>query len=88
MTLCKMLIAGVTALLTLVGAPIVAGLLGLCGGAYASAVTYTLNIPPVGDLTVAGTITTDGNTGPLTTTDIVSFNFTETSTFDPLHRPF
>jgi len=59
------------------------GFLCICGDAYASAITYTLNIPTVGDLTVAGTITTDGNTGPLTVSDIVSFSFSETSSSIP-----
>jgi PEP-CTERM motif len=55
------------------------GLLSVCGGAQASDITYTLNIPTVGDLTVAGTITTDGNMGPLTAADFVAFDFSEDS---------
>jgi hypothetical protein len=59
--------------------------MGLCvaTGAYAGNITYTLDIPTVGDLTVAGTITSDGNTGPLTVADIVSFDFSETSSSIP-----
>jgi hypothetical protein len=37
---------------------------------------------------VAGTITTDGNMGPLTVTDIVSFDFSETSTSIPYSALF
>jgi hypothetical protein len=44
---------------------IAVGFLCVCGDAYASTITYTLNIPAAGDLTVVGTITTDGNMGPL-----------------------
>jgi hypothetical protein len=58
---------------------IAVGFLCVCGDAYASTITYTLNIPAAGDLTVVGTITTDGNMGPLIGDDIVSFSFSETS---------
>jgi hypothetical protein len=64
------------------------GLLYVCGSSYASSITYTLDIPKVGDLTVAGTITTDGNMGPLTVADITSFDFSEDSPSIPYTASF
>src|SRR5262245_24227352 len=37
---------------------------------------YTLSLPPAGDLTLTGTITTDGNLGTLTRSDILDWDLT------------
>lgn len=61
---------------------------GASGGSYASDVSYNLTIPIQGDLTIAGTITTDGNLGALIAADIVSYDFSETSTSIPYTAQF
>jgi hypothetical protein len=37
---------------------------------------YTVSLPPTGDLTLTGTITTDGNLGALTRADILDWDLT------------
>jgi hypothetical protein len=44
----------------------------------AADVTYTFDLPTIGDASVTGTITTDGNLGVLANSDVVSWNITET----------
>jgi hypothetical protein len=39
-------------------------------------IIYTINLPPTGDLTLTGTITTDGNLGTLTRADILDWDLT------------
>ena len=39
-----------------------------------SAIIYTVDLPPAGDVTVRGTITTDGNLGTLTVADLLDFD--------------
>lgn len=46
--------------------------------ANAANVTYTFDLPTIGDASVSGTVTTDGKLGVLTISDIVSWNITET----------
>jgi hypothetical protein len=72
----------------LIRAALALGFVGALGSSYAQDISYLLNIPPQGDLTVAGTITTDGTIGPLTLADIVSYNFSETSTSIPYTAQF
>lgn len=72
----------------LIRVAIALGFVGALGSSYAQDITYLMDIPVQGDLTVAGTITTDGTIGPLTTADIVSYNFSETSTSIPYTAQF
>ena len=37
---------------------------------------YTVSLPPTGDLTLTGTITTDGNLGIITRADILDWDLT------------
>ena len=46
------------------------------GSAIAGAITYTVDLPPTGDLTLKGTITTDGNLGTITRADILAWDLT------------
>jgi hypothetical protein len=39
-----------------------------------STIIYTVDLPPAGDVTVSGTITTDGNLGTLTVADLLDFD--------------
>ncbi len=69
-------------------AAIAVGFVGVFGSSYASDISYLMDIPVQGDLTVAGTITTDGTIGPLAPADVVSYNFSETSTSIPYTAQF
>jgi hypothetical protein len=44
-----------------------------------AAILYTVDLPPAGDLTLQGTITTDGNLGTLTRADVLDWDLTVSS---------
>jgi hypothetical protein len=44
-----------------------------------AAILYTVDLPPAGDLTLTGTITTDGNWGALTRADVLDWDLTVSS---------
>jgi hypothetical protein len=44
-----------------------------------AAIIYTVDLPPMGDLTLQGTITTDGNTGTVTSADVLDWDLTVSS---------
>jgi hypothetical protein len=44
-----------------------------------AATVYTVDLPPTGDLTLTGTITTDGNLGALTRADVLDWDLTVSS---------
>ena len=46
------------------------------GGSAIADTIYTVDLPPTGDLTLTGTITTDGNLGAITRADIVGWDLT------------
>ena len=60
-----------------------------------AATVYTVDLPPTGDLTLTGTITTDGNLGALTLSNFLDWDLTVSSTslsasyefFGPAHGP-
>src|SRR6516164_9927134 len=60
-----------------------------------AATVYTVDLPPTGDLTLTGTITTDGNLGNITRADILDWDVTVYSAslsagfefFGPAHGP-
>jgi hypothetical protein len=60
------------------------GLLSVCAmtissGSAIANIIYTVDLPPTGDLTLQGTITTDGNLGTITRADILGWDLTVSS---------
>jgi hypothetical protein len=67
--------------ITLIAATV--GILAVCATAINSSATadivYMVDLPPTGDLSLLGTITTDGNLGALTRADVLDWDLTVSS---------